>query len=336
MAVAQSTREKVLLKIYMCGTFYNWAELDGPIGRSILQRITSSSFCCTNYAQGILHNNEEIAVKKLTRKDLREVEREVSLVAQLQHENIVKFLGHCFRHDKMFLVYEYLSNGTLSRYFKCSADCQKLDWPKWLNIIRGIARGLSYLHRDSGKDIVHRDLKPSNVLLDSNFNAKIADFDLARPYDRDKSHESTQKRAGTHGYIAPELYAGGEYSTKSDVYSFGVMTLEIIVGQSISKFDNDDCTGLVEYAWQHFVRRTVEDMLDGDHLGLVNDEQVQQASRCVHVALLCVQSNRSVRPSMDRVHGVLGSKEELEEPSTPGFVAAAAAGVSPSAYSVNS
>lgn len=149
----------------MCGTFYNWAELDGPIGRSILQRITSSSFCCTNYAQGILHNNEEIAVKKLTRKDLREVEREVSLVAQLQHENIVKFLGHCFRHDKMFLVYEYLSNGTLSRYFKCSADCQKLDWPKWLNIIRGIARGLSYLHRDSGKDIVHRDLKPSNVLL---------------------------------------------------------------------------------------------------------------------------------------------------------------------------
>ncbi|EEC77195.1 hypothetical protein OsI_15700 [Oryza sativa Indica Group] len=294
-----------------------------------------SGGCGTVY-KGILHNNEEIAVKKLTRKDLREVEREVSLVAQLQHENIVKFLGHCFRHDKMFLVYEYLSNGTLSRYFKCSADCQKLDWPKWLNIIRGIARGLSYLHRDSGKDIVHRDLKPSNVLLDSNFNAKIADFDLARPYDRDKSHESTQKRAGTHGYIAPELYAGGEYSTKSDVYSFGVMTLEIIVGQSISKFDNDDCTGLVEYAWQHFVRRTVEDMLDGDHLGLVNDEQVQQASRCVHVALLCVQSNRSVRPSMDRVHGVLGSKEELEEPSTPGFVAAAAAGVSPSAYSVNS
>ncbi|EAZ30571.1 cysteine-rich receptor-like protein kinase 27 [Oryza sativa Japonica Group] len=114
------------------------------------------------------------------------------------------------------------------------------------------------------------------------------------------------------------------------------MTLEIIVGQSTSKFDNDNCTGLVEYAWQHFVRRTVEDMLDGDHLGLVNDEQVQQASRCVHVALLCVQSNRSVRPSMDRVHGVLGSKEELEEPSTPGFVAAAAAGVSPSAYSVNS
>ncbi|KAF2933743.1 hypothetical protein DAI22_04g110150 [Oryza sativa Japonica Group] len=284
-----------------------------------------SGGCGTVY-KGILHNNEEIAVKKLTRKDLREVEREVSLVAQLQHENIVKFLGHCFRHDKMFLVYEYLSNGTLSRYFKCSADCQKLDWPKWLNIIRGIARGLSYLHRDSGKDIVHRDLKPSN----------IADFDLARPYDRNKSHESTQKRAGTHGYIAPELYAGGEYSTKSDVYSFGVMTLEIIVGQSTSKFDNDNCTGLVEYAWQHFVRRTVEDMLDGDHLGLVNDEQVQQASRCVHVALLCVQSNRSVRPSMDRVHGVLGSKEELEEPSTPGFVAAAAAGVSPSAYSVNS
>ncbi|KAM3208525.1 hypothetical protein ACQJBY_063290 [Aegilops geniculata] len=313
---------------------------------------------CGVVYKGILENKKEIAIKKLARKNLKELEREVSLVAELQHENLVKFLGHCFQDDKMFLIYEYLSNKSLSNYFKGSADYQKLDWAKWLNIIKGVARGLTYLHLDSGKDIVHRDLKPSNVLLDSNFAAKIADFDLARGYNRERSHESTRNTAGTYGYIAPECYAEGKFSTKSDVYSFGVMVLEIIVGQSINRFENDNCTGLVEHVrdphlshflwflsepgnhlpelqvWQHWSDLRVGDVLDRDHLGLGNHEQMQQASRCVQVALLCVQNDRSRRPAMDEVTYFLSNEMLVPDPSAPGYITAPA-GSGPPVCSVN-
>jgi len=75
-----------------------------------------------------------------------------------------------------------------------SFQCEKLEWVTWFNIILGVARGLWFLH---DKGIIHRDLKPHNVLLDDNFNPKIADFDLMRMYDKQKTHESTKKVAGT-------------------------------------------------------------------------------------------------------------------------------------------
>jgi len=71
---------------------------------------------------------------------------------------------------------------------------EKLEWATWFNIILGVARGLRFLH---DKGIIHRDLKPHNVLLDDNFNPKIADFDLMRMYDKQRTHESTEKVAGT-------------------------------------------------------------------------------------------------------------------------------------------
>lgn len=73
---------------------------------------------------------------------------------------------------------------------------KELDWNKRLNIIRGVGRGLIYLHEDSQLKIIHRDIKASNILLDEKLEPKISDFGLARLVGQDKTFVNT-KAAGT-------------------------------------------------------------------------------------------------------------------------------------------
>ncbi|KAG2565817.1 proline-rich receptor-like protein kinase PERK9 isoform X2 [Panicum virgatum] len=276
--------------------------------------------------KGILANGREVAVKRLrdSKRNLQELEREISIVATLCHKNLVRFLGYCFQDEGKFLVYEYVPNNSLDKFgYKACSQSQKLEWATWFNIILGVARGLQFLH---DKGIIHRDLKPHNVLLDENVTPKIADFDLMRTYDKQKTHESTEKVAGTFGYIAPECTSGRKFllSIKSDVYSYGVLVLEVITGHKIYTFEGQKSEGLVEYVWQHWEEKRAGDIMDDDLLGVAGQElAARQAQRCVHVALLCVQSDRSRRPTMGQVIAMLTSDDggmELPEPSLPGYL----------------
>ncbi|PWZ44836.1 Cysteine-rich receptor-like protein kinase 25 [Zea mays] len=135
--------------------------------------------------KGTLENGKEVAVKRLrdSKRTIQELEREISIVASLRHKNIVRFLGYCFQEEGRFFIYEYVPNNSLDKFwYKASSQWhQRLEWATWFNVILGVARGLKFLH---DKGIIHRDLKPHNVLLDHNFNPKIADFDLLRMYDQ--------------------------------------------------------------------------------------------------------------------------------------------------------
>ncbi|XP_066347089.1 cysteine-rich receptor-like protein kinase 25 [Miscanthus floridulus] len=275
--------------------------------------------------KGTLENGKEVAVKRLrdSKRTIQELEREISIVVNLRHMNLVRFLGYCFQEEGRFFIYEYVPNNSLDKFwYKASFQGEKLEWATWFNIILGVARGLRFLH---DKGIIHRDLKPHNILLDDNFNPKIADFDLMRMYDKEKTHESTEKVAGTFGYMAPECTSGRKLllSIKSDVYSYGVLVLEIITGHKIYTFEGQDSEGLVEYVWQHWTEKRGSDVVDDD-LGVEGQEHAaRQALRCVHVALLCVQSDRARRPTMGQVIAMLSSHdgaEELPEPSLPGYI----------------
>jgi len=155
-------------------------------------------------------------------------ESEVKLISNVHHRNLVRLLGCSRKGSEFLLVYEYMANGSLDK-FLFGEQRGTLNWRQQFNIIVGMARGLAYLHQEFHVCIIHRDIKSSNVLLDDEFQPKIADFGLARLLPDDHSHLST-KFAGILGYTAPEYAIHGQLSEKVDTYSFGVV-LEILSGR---------------------------------------------------------------------------------------------------------
>ncbi|XP_048548139.1 cysteine-rich receptor-like protein kinase 6 [Triticum urartu] len=272
--------------------------------------------------KGVLHEGEEIAVKRLSQSStqgIEELKTELVLLAKLQHRNLVRLVGVCLEEPEKLLVYEYMPNGSLDTLLFDDEKRRDLDLGKRLKIVNGIARGLQYLHEDSQPRIVHRDLKASNVLLDSDCNPKISDFGLAKLFGWDQSQAITSHIAGTYGYMSPEYAMRGQYSVKSDAFSFGVLVLEIVTGRKSNSFVNSEQSiDLLSLVWEHWTSSTVEKLVDPSMRG---PSPGGQMLKLVNIGLLCVQDNPADRPTMSAVHVMLSSNttSSMQAPSRPTF-----------------
>lgn len=257
-----------------------------------------------------LSNGVTVAVKKLSKdafQGFREFRAEMETLGQnnIRHPNLVRILGYCVYGDDRVLIYEFIDKGSLDQWIhdtSTESDFRHpLQWETRVKIMKGVAKGLLFLHTLE-TPIIHRDIKASNVLLDSNFEAHIADFGLARRIELWHSHVSTQV-AGTMGYMPPEYKNGVTAATpKADVYSFGILMIEVATARRPNwpiKLEDGKEVVLREWAAKMLDQGRQVEMVDANvHRESLTESHVGEYMR---IACLCTCEMAKDRLSMIEV-----------------------------------
>ncbi|KAH0940636.1 hypothetical protein HID58_000273 [Brassica napus] len=226
---------------------------------------------------------------------------EVNFLGMLSHPNLVKLLGYCREDKELLLVYEFMPKGSLENHlFRRS---EPFPWDLRIKIVIGAARGLAFLH-GLQREVIYRDFKASNILLDSNYDAKISDFGLAKlGPSQEKSHVTT-RIMGTYGYAAPEYMATGHLYVKSDVYAFGVVLLEVMTGlRAHNPKRPNGQESLVDWLRPELVNKhRVKHIMDK---GIVGQYSSKVAAEMGRITLFCIEPDPKNRPHMKEVVDVL-------------------------------
>ncbi|OAY33548.1 leucine-rich repeat receptor-like serine/threonine-protein kinase BAM1 [Manihot esculenta] len=262
--------------------------------------------------KGAMTNGDQVAVKRLpamSRGSSHDhgFNAEIQTLGRIRHRHIVRLLGFCSNHETNLLVYEYMPNGSLGEVLHGKKGGH-LHWDTRYKIAIEAAKGLCYLHHDCSPLIVHRDVKSNNILLDSNFEAHVADFGLAKFLQDSGTSECMSAIAGSYGYIAPEYAYTLKVDEKSDVYSYGVVLLELVTGRKpVGEFG--DGVDIVQW---------VRKMTDSNKEGVLKvldprlpSVPLHEVMHLFYVAIMCVEEQAIERPTMREVVQIL---TELPKP----------------------
>lgn len=222
---------------------------------------------------------------------------EVEILTRLRHPHLVTLYGCASqRCRELFLIYEFVPNGTVADHLHgIQARPGQLPWLTRLKIAIETASALAFLH---ASETIHRDVKTTNILVDNNFNVKVADFGLSRLFPTQVTHVSTSPQ-GTPGYVDPEYHECYQLTKKSDVFSFGVVLVELISSKpavDITRHRHE--INLSTMAINKIQNNELDDFVD-PCLGFKTDERIRDMiCRVAELAFQCLQSVRDTRPSM--------------------------------------
>jgi serine/threonine protein kinase len=260
-----------------------------------------------------------VAIKRckvMDETNKKEFGKEMLILSQVNHKNIVKLLGCCLEVDVPMLVYEFVPNGTLYHLIHGGGggggggDGGVISFATRLRIAHESAESLAYLHSFASPPILHGDVKSSNILLDESFMAKVSDFGASILAPTDEAQMVTMVQ-GTCGYLDPEYMRTCQLTEKSDVYSFGVVLLELLTGKKPLCLDGpEEERSLSARFVAAMGERKVGEMLDEQVKREASGESLEEITR---LALECLQMCGADRPAMKEVAERLGGLRKLHQ-----------------------
>eukprot|EP00899_Mesostigma_viride_P012543 jgi/Mesvir1/2128/Mv16654-RA.2 len=175
---------------------------------------------------------KEVAIKRmrtssLTPSRLLDFDKEVAILEKIRHPNCVLYMGFCLR-PQLCIITEFIAGGNLAARlaeWRRTERGRPLGLPLVLKVARDVCLGMMSLHCRRPA-MMHRDLKSTNLLVDGQWNTKLADFGISRILE-DSLLPMTQA-IGSPGWMAPELFKGAKYDGKVDVYSYGIVLWELL------------------------------------------------------------------------------------------------------------
>ncbi|CAM6111852.1 unnamed protein product [Calypogeia fissa] len=260
--------------------------------------------------RGELPNGDLVAIKRATEGSMQganEFKNEIELLSRVHHRNLVGLVGFCYEGGEQALIYEFMSNGTLTDHLTGE---KPLSWERRLEIALASAIGINYLHDHATPPIIHRDIKSANILLNEKLVAKVADFGLSKlaPDEGEKAVYSVNVK-GTLGYLDPEYYMTQNLTDKSDVYSFGVVLLELLTARPpidqgrfvVREFRNALDRGGIE-ALRPLMDPTLQDL------------PTEELEPFLKIALSCVEEDGASRPTTAEIVKLLQGLDVFAKP----------------------
>jgi serine/threonine protein kinase len=290
-------------------TLFTREELEEATGKFDEQNVLGKGGNGTVY-KGTLKDSRTVAIKKcklIDERQKKEFGKEMLILSQINHRNIVKLYGCCLEVEVPMLVYEFIPNGTL--YQLIHHHRSRVSFATRLKIAHETAEALAYLHSWASPPIIHGDVKSPNILIDDNYIVKVSDFGASTLAPTDEAQFVTFVQ-GTCGYLDPEYMQTCKLTDRSDVYSFGVVLLELLTSRKALNLQATE--GEEKNLSSRFLlaanARRLDEIVDAQ---IVNEQSIEPIEQVAELAKQCLEMNSERRPSMREVAEELGRLTRL-------------------------
>ncbi|KAF8747769.1 hypothetical protein HU200_013177 [Digitaria exilis] len=267
--------------------------------------------------KGSLKDGRVVAIKKckLVSERQEEFGKEMLILSQINHRNVVKLYGCCLEVEVPMLVYEFIPNGTLYQLIHSSlhhhGHVPRVSFATRLKIAHETAEALAYLHSWASPPIIHGDVKSPNILIDESYTAKVSDFGASTLAPTDEAQFVTFVQ-GTYDYLDPEYMQTSKLTSKSDVYSFGVVLLELLTCRKAMNLQAplEEEINLSAHFLLAMGEKRLGEILDEQIKGEQSIELIEQVAE---LARECLEMASEKRPSMREVAEELDRARKLSQ-----------------------